>query len=161
MYSARRNNFLCLPPGSIFFLLHSSNGKRKKKRKKPSERRLGKGSWRGAVMRVEEKSGLQDGCSFEERRSIFFKWSGYASLIFLQEKHCQCGSIKISVLHSGFKLQLVLLPSWSSGISTQLSSFLSSRLSLLPWEMRPRNDPVYLHLQAQSALKNTSTYTNT
>lgn len=57
----------------FFFLLHSSNGKRKKKRKKPSERRPGKGSWRGAVMRVEEKSGLQDGCSFEKRRSIFFK----------------------------------------------------------------------------------------
>ena len=83
---------------------------------------------------------------------------------FVQQNNARVGRWKRSVLLSGCRLQLALLPSWSAWICTQLSSCLSGRLSLSPREIRPRSDPAYLHTQAQSAhwkKKHTSTQTHT
>lgn len=81
---------------------------------------------------------------------------------FVQQHNARVGRWKRSVLLSGCRLQLALLPSWSAWICTQLSSCLSGRLSLSPREIRPRSDPAYLHTQAQSAhLKKTTTPAHT
>lgn len=109
--------------------------------------------------------------SWEERRkgsmylfSFFFLNQAQRAFPanFVQQNNARVGRWKRSVLLSGCRLQLALLPSWSAWICTQLSSCLSGRLSLSPREIRPRSDPAYLHTQAQSAhLKKTTTPAHT
>ena len=94
----------------------------------------------------------------EERIYVFLFFSFFLNQAqrafpanFVQQNNARVGRWKRSVLLSGCKLQLALLPSWSAWICTQLSSCLSGRLSLSPREIRPRSDPAYLHAQAKSA----------
>ena len=158
------NNLLCLPLTSIFLSSHSQviGGQRKQRGERRLKRRTAGGRkftrkrerWR------DERRRRLTGWREEERIYVFILFI-YSFILnqaqhafpanFVQQNNARVGRWKRSVLLSGCRLQLALLPSWSAWICTQLSSCLSGRLSLSPREIRPRSDPAYLHTQAQSA----------
>lgn len=172
------NNLLCLPLTSISLSSHSQvigghlkkRGERRLKRRTAGGRKFKRKRERWCDERGRRVTRWMS--SWEERRkgsmylfSFFFLNQAQRAFPanFVQQNNARVGRWKRSVLLSGCRLQLALLPSWSAWICTQLSSCLSGRLSLSPREIRPRSDPAYLHTQAQSAhlKKNNNTSTHT